>query len=182
MASVDGKGMAAREVSGDAIASYLNYVRKSWGPSGFEECLRYAGLEGTRLRDDQRYPSVHQTRVLEFIYERQGEKGLVHAGRVVSTNIGVLKLFTKFKSLEGMIEVARERYHKTLFYGDILLEKTGDHHILATLPDPGAKKVNCIAWRGVFMGLGDLTGEKVEVTERQCRFEGADSCVFDLRW
>lgn len=174
--------MSERMVSGVTITGYLNFIKKTKGKDGLNQCLRETNLDVIEVKNPLKYPYEYQVNVLKWIQKNQGDDAVVRAGRFAATDLGPLKLLAKLKSMEGMMEIAADRYHKTIYFGDIDLEKVADRHIMITLTDAANDKVNCMAWRGVFKGCGDLTGNKTTVIEKECVFRGDKACVFSVKW
>ena len=176
--------MSQREVAGAAITGYLNYVKKAKGSEGLNSCLRQTQLDVIGIKEPLRYPYDYQIRVLKWIQANQGDEALVRAGRFAATDIGVLKFFARFASVEGIMKNAEERYKKTLFFGSIETKLMEPGHAEVVITDGNDDRVNCIAWKGVLMGLGDLAKlKRMEVKEVKCRFiDGGDMCIYDCRW
>jgi len=174
--------MSERQVSGTTITGYLNFIKKSKGQDGLTRCLRETNLDVIEVKNPLKYPFEYQINVLKWIQKNQGDDGVVRAGRFVATDLGLLKLLAKLKTMEGMMEIAKDRYSKTIYFGSIDLEKVEDNHIKITLKDAADDKVNCLAWKGVFKGLGDLSGNKTTVIEKKCIFRGDKVCEYSVKW
>ncbi len=176
--------MSEREVAGAAITGYLNFVKKTRGNDGLAACMRATQLDVIGIKEPLRYPYDYQIRVLKWIKENQGEEALVRAGRFAATDIGVLKFFARFASVEGIMKNAEERYKKTLFFGSVETKMLEPKHAEVIITDGNDDRVNCVAWKGVLLGLGDLAKVKnMQVEEIRCRFKDEDDqCIYDCKW
>ncbi len=170
-----------REIRGQIINGYLDFVKKTWGKDGLEDCRKAAGLEDIKLKDGQFYSNEIMMHILTWIKDTHGIERVKQAGNFAVKNLGMFAYLVRFINMEKMLGKAEERYREMYHFGKVSI-KHGNNRSIATMRDVSTTAENCIGWQGAFEAMLEMTKSKGTVTHTKCQMKGDDRCEYIIDW
>ena len=174
--------MSERKIRGRVINGYLDFVKRTWGQDGYEECRKAVGIgDAAKIEDGEFYPNNAMLTIIKWIAENHGKERVKQAGKHTVKNLGLFAYLVRFMTMETMLNKAVERYREMYQFGsvDIKMKENGATAIMRDVTDI---KENCIGWTGAFEAMLELTKTKGSVREVKCQNEGDDHCEFEIIW
>ena len=170
------------ECRGSVILGYYKYIKKTWGNIGEEECTKAIGLNPDQVKESIWYDIKYSEMILEWIYKNKGEEAVVNCGTYTVKDLGFLSYIVRFANVKKIIGRAPES-HSDAFKGNGSLKvDIKDNGALITMRNTAVSEYSCMAWRGCFIGVLDMTNTTGTVIEKQCQLKDADHCEFVMEW
>ncbi|MFO7992119.1 MAG: hypothetical protein R6U61_07505 [Thermoplasmata archaeon] len=172
--------MSRKEVRGTIINGYLEFVKTKWGENGLRECKEFCGIT-KEVNDGQFYVDEVKIDILRWIGNKHGEEYVVDAGKFLVSHLGLLSWIVRFMDPYKVAVRFPKEYNQVYNFGRVEVKgKPGN--ILIKLYDVCSSKEVCLSWKGICLGLLDITGVEGDVVKSSCQLEGEKSCDYLVKY
>ena len=169
------------KVNGSLIKGYLNYIKKTWGAEGLNQCLADIKLDASVLKEGRWYKDEINSHLLTWIAEKKGPEYVEKAGTYLIKNLGFLSYVMRFTRIQTLLKKAPVNYNDAFNYGKVKVELF-DKKAIIKMKNTARDNYTCGAWLGAYKGMMEITRTKGTVIERQCEKDGSPHCEFVMEW
>lgn len=170
-----------QRIKGSVINGHLKFIKKKWGAAGVEGACKELRIDCTRIEENRWYDADYSNKILTWIARNKGVDQVVACGAHTVKDLGILSYIVRFMNMRSMVAKAKENYSDAFSYGRVKVEIDGDS-ALVIMKDVARSEYTCLAWRGVFEGMLEMTKTPGKVEEVKCQFKGAPRCEFIVDW
>lgn len=173
--------MSEDTLRGSVIIGYLNFVKKTWGVQGLNECIQATGADPAKVKEGGWYDFKSSNNILKWINDVKGPEYVVMAGNYLIKNLGMLAYVLRFVNIKTILKRAPEGYSDAFRYGRIRID-IKEKSAKAVMTDVAVDEFACPAWTGALRGMLELTKTKGTVKKTQCQRDGATHCEYEIEW
>lgn len=173
--------MEDKKVRGSVVLGYLNFIKRTWGSDGLEECTDSIGLPMKHFEEIQWYNIDILKKIHQWIADEKGEKYIKRGGNYTVKDLGVLSYIVKFVNIKALLKKAPKSYEDAYNFGSVEID-IKDKKAIIKMEDVSFDEYACSGWLGAFEGMLEMTHTWGEVKEVQCQYKGASYCEFEMTW
>ncbi|MCK4718392.1 MAG: hypothetical protein KAT70_06965 [Thermoplasmata archaeon] len=167
-----------RRIRGSSLNGYLKFIKKKWGTSGMEQCMRDIGIDDMTFKDGHYYQDEVVGNVLRWVHREKGREAVVEAGGSILHNLGILSWLVRFANISTLAEKFPKNYSEVYTFGKCWVDTSDPKNITISFKGVGYYEEACLAWEGICKEALAMTKTKGRVTHTKCERLGDERCVF----
>jgi len=173
--------MVEKTVKGSVINGYLQFIEKTWGTYGLNQCKDGLKIDDMNIIGGHNYSNDMLLAIIQWISKEKGMEYVRKAGNFTVKNLGILAYIVRFTKTETMLMKAKDAYNESYSQGQVEM-KLGDHRATAIMKDVSEVPENCQGWIGALEALLELTHAHGTVVKTKCQLKGDSHCEYEITW